>query len=86
MTKNFSVSSLTNPVKDRIVLIVNASTQRVLQVQITNASGSIVISKQYSVQAGNSTLDIPTNNLSAGLLNVVVKDQESQQVIRVVKQ
>jgi hypothetical protein len=86
MIKGFTVSNLGNPVRNSINLLVNAVSQRVLTVQLIGANGAISFSKQFPVQAGSTTINIPVDNLTTGSINVVVKDNQDQQVLRLVKQ
>jgi hypothetical protein len=86
MIKEFTVSNLGNPVRNSINLLVNAVSQRVLTVQLIGANGAISFSKQFPVQAGSTTINIPVDNLTTGSINVVVKDNQEQQVLRLVKQ
>jgi hypothetical protein len=83
---SFTVSAMGNPVKDDIVLAVNTSSARTVQLQVTGASGVIVYARQVALQVGESTLTIPASGVGSGMLFVTVTDGESKQVIRLVKQ
>ncbi len=83
--KGFNVTNIGNPVKNNINLVVNAVSQKTLQIQVSNANGVISFSKQYAVEAGNTSITIPTDNIAAGTFNVVVKEGTTQQVLRLIK-
>ena len=85
ISKQFVVSNLLNPIGDNIRLIVNSTTASTLQVQVTDAAGVTVISRQVRVSAGDTNVEIPATKLTPGMYYIVVKDQENKQVIQIIK-
>jgi hypothetical protein len=74
LTNNFTVKALENPVRNQIALNVKSMDARRIQINVTNAIGMIVYTKQINVVAGESNFTIPTTQLPKGTLFVQVKD------------
>ncbi len=74
LTNNFTVKALENPVRNQIALNVKSMDARRIQINVTNAIGMIVYTKQINVVAGESNFAIPTTQLPKGTLFVQVKD------------
>ncbi len=85
-TQNFTVAPLGNPVKENIVLLVNTTVERTVQIQVSTANGAVIYSTQVKLQKGDANISIPVATAPVGVLHVTVSDNDSKQVIRIIKQ
>lgn len=82
----FTVKVLTNPVKENIVLSMKSNSTKQVQVSLTNASGVVLYSRNQQITAGDHNISIPVQQYATGLLLLNVKDGDSNQTFKVVKQ
>jgi hypothetical protein len=83
--KEIIVSPMSNPVKEKIVLLVQAVSERTVNVQVAGVNGNVVYTKQLRLQAGETNITIPVRDLPAGVLFVTIADKKDKQVIRIMK-
>lgn len=84
----FSVKVLANPIGDMLALNVKSASDRTIQINVTNAAGAIVLSKQQTIGAGENNFNLSAVKLPKGILFVTVKDKDSnvqEQAIQIVK-
>ncbi len=84
----FSVKVLANPVGDMLALNVKSASDRTIQINVTNAAGSVVLSRQQTISAGENNFNLSAVKLPKGILFVTVKDKDShvqEQAIQIVK-
>jgi hypothetical protein len=74
LTNNLTVMVLENPVRNQIALNVKSIEANRIQINVTNALGMILYTKQINIAAGESNLTIPTTALPNGLLYLQVND------------
>ena len=73
------ISSYPNPVRDNMVVGINADKTGIANVVITDVSGKAVYAKVYTVTEGDNNFYINTASLTAG--NYIIKIQMSEDVV-----
>jgi len=74
LTNNLAVKALENPVRNQIALNVKSMDARSIQINVTNATGMRLYTKQINVAAGETIVTVPTAGLTKGILIVHVND------------
>lgn len=64
VSSGFSI--LTNPVKQELTVSLLLPVEQVLQIQVRDAAGHLLISRQISATKGSSQLHLPVDHLAAG--------------------
>jgi hypothetical protein len=82
----FTVKVLSNPVSENIVLSMKTNTIKQVQLALTNASGAVLMSRNQQIAVGDNNVNIPVQQYATGLLFLSVKDGDTNQVIKIVKQ
>jgi len=87
-TGSLVINVLGNPVRNNLSLNVKSSINRNLQINISNASGNLLLTKQQTINTGENNFLIPISQLPNGVLFVTVKDKENnttEQTIQLMK-
>lgn len=85
MEKNYALSSIENPIRNEIRLIVAANKESNLTINVTNSSGQIVSTKNIVTKQGNNIISLPVMQFAKGLYYVIATDGTSRQSISVMK-
>ncbi len=75
---SFVVNVLGNPVRDNAVFNVKSSVNRNIQINITNASGALLLTRRQNINAGENNFSFPVNQLPNGILFITIKDNDSK--------
>lgn len=81
-TGALTIKAIENPVRNNIGLNIKTSERRTIQINVTNALGTLVFTKQYIITAGENNLQLPAIQLPKGSLFVTVKDVQKAQETR----
>lgn len=81
-TGALSIKAIENPVRNNLGLNIKTSEKRTVQINVTNALGMLVFTKQYVITAGENNLQLPATQLPKGSLFVTVKDVQKAQETR----
>ncbi len=73
---------MVNPATNELKLTITAKNHSALKVDIISLTGQILISKQYDVNKGQTTLSMPVTRLTSGLYLVRLTDGKSVSVVR----
>jgi hypothetical protein len=87
-TGSLVINVLGNPVRNNLSLNVKSSINRNLQINISNASGNLLLTKLQAIKAGENNFLIPVSQLQNGMLFVTVKDinnNTTEQTIQLMK-
>ncbi|MGB3078021.1 MAG: CHRD domain-containing protein, partial [Saprospiraceae bacterium] len=74
-----------NPVNDVLNVQLELSRAAALNMNIYDLSGKIISSKPFSLSEGNNTVQVETDNLSAGFYLLLITDGHSSQAYKFVK-
>lgn len=77
-TSSFVANVLGNPVRDNVVFNVKSSVNRNIQINITNASGALLLTRKQNINAGENNFSFPVNQLPNGILFITIKDNDSK--------
>jgi Concanavalin A-like lectin/glucanases superfamily/Secretion system C-terminal sorting domain len=86
ISKSDDIVLLQNPVKNNINLQLNVPQKENVVIAIVNASGQLLHTQPYQLQAGKTVLSLPCTNLSSGIYYLTVHYKNSKQTITVLKE
>lgn len=84
--KSFSLSLLENPIKDEIKLVVNATIESDMTINVTNNNGQLITNRKITVKQGVNNLIIPANKLARGVYYISVQSASEKQTLSILKQ
>ncbi len=85
LLQQFAVSTIENPVKNEIKLVVSSTKESNITLSVKNSIGQIFDTKKYSVRQGNNTIVLPSTQLNSGIYYITISNGEFNQTINVVK-
>ncbi len=76
-----SVYIYPNPSAENLNIGISSLKERDLKIEVYNSIGQIVYSERNEVKKGNTILPIDLNNWAAGVYNVKLKDETSEEIV-----